>query len=124
MTARMHLSPRAVSLALQEKLVGELVPASHRGVAGDPGGGPFLVLTLLVDRGLIQEAKYKTFGCPTAKACGAATCLLVKGRPVERALLLVDQDLISLLEGVPEGKEYCPKLAIDALKDALRSELR
>jgi len=104
--------------------VGPLETATHEGVAGVPGDGPYMVLQFEVGAGKIVRAAYQTYGCPGAIACGSMTAQVLTGRTIEQALRLEEKDLVLLLGGLPEGKEHCPQLAIQALRKALtRSEI-
>lgn len=100
--------------------VGPLEAATHQGVAGSPGDGPYLILWFVVEEDVIQQAAYQTYGCPAAIASGSMTATLLVGRTVEQALNLTATDLMLLLGGLPEGKEHCAQLAITALTNALK----
>jgi nitrogen fixation NifU-like protein len=99
---------------------GELAEASHKGVAGAPGEGPYLILWLEIVGDTILRASFQTYGCPAAVASGSLLTTLVTGMPVEKTRLLTSENLLLLLGGLPEGKEFCAALAIDALSDALK----
>jgi len=101
-----------------------LTQATHEGVAGDPGEGPYLLLWLEVKEEKIICASYETYGCPAAIACGSAVAEWVIGKSLQEADLITEKALISLLHGLPEGKEHCPQLAVNALQSALRNEKR
>nr|WP_309698013.1 iron-sulfur cluster assembly scaffold protein [Armatimonas sp.] len=100
--------------------VGPLEGATHTGTAGTPGGGPYVVLWFVVSGERIDRAAYKTFGCPAAIASASMVAELVEGRLVEAALMLTESELIQALGGLPEGKEHCPKLAVQALVAAFQ----
>jgi nitrogen fixation protein NifU and related proteins len=104
--------------------VGPLEGATHTGTAGVPGEGPYLVLWLRIDEGTqtILEAAYRTFGCPAAIASGSILAELVESKSVEEALALTEEDVVRSLEGLPEGKDHCPRLAVRALQDALNQD--
>jgi NifU-like protein involved in Fe-S cluster formation len=70
---------------------------------------------------VIVRAAFRTFGCPSATACGSMICTILTGRSVEKAMLLTAEDLLRILGGLPEGKEYCAGLAVSALRAALGS---
>lgn len=97
---------------------GELANATHHGIAGVPGDGPYMHLWFEVEEGVIQRASYMTYGCPSAIASGSLCAEILQGRTVSQALLITPKDVQLLLGGLPEGKEYCAKLAIEALQDA------
>jgi nitrogen fixation NifU-like protein len=99
---------------------GELESATHQGVAGLPGDGPYMILWFRVEGEHILDASYKTYGCPTAVASGSMVAQLAKGRTIPQITALSIDDLTRLLGGVPEGKEHCPQLAIEALNKAFK----
>jgi len=99
--------------------VGPLESATHQGTAGTPGDGPYMILWFEVADGTIRRAAYKTYGCPAAIASGSVTAVLLTGLPVEKALLLNEQDILRVLGGLPEGKEHCAALSVAAMRAAL-----
>jgi len=99
--------------------VGPLEGATHQGVAGVPGDGPHMSLWFVVEDGRILRSAYATYGCPAAVASGSITAALLTGRTVEQALRLTAEDIIRVLQGIPEGKEECAKLAEIAVQAAL-----
>jgi nitrogen fixation protein NifU and related proteins len=94
---------------------GELAEATHGGVGGIPGCGPYIVLSLRVDEGVVLEARFETYGCPTAIACAEMVCALCEGRTLSRLQVVTAADVERLVGGVPRGKEHCPALAVEAL---------
>jgi NifU-like protein involved in Fe-S cluster formation len=74
------------------------------GIAGTPGNGPFMVLSLRLQDGRIAAAKFQTYGCGPTIASGS---------------MLTEMILILALDGVPPDKLHGPELAIAALRDAL-----
>jgi NifU-like protein involved in Fe-S cluster formation len=70
---------------------------------------------LKVEAGIVKAARFRTYGCPSAIACGEAVCTVSEGRELARAQALTAADVTHLVDGVPEGKEHCPALAAEAL---------
>ena len=101
---------------------GPLEGATHEGIAGSPGEGPHLQLWLRVADGRIISATYQTYGCFAAIASGEMLCLILKGKTLAEAAALTPTDLTTALQGLPEGKEHCPQLAISALQRALANK--
>ena len=99
---------------------GPLEEATHKGVAGAPGEGPYMILWFVVRDGVILQAAFQTYGCAAAVASGSITTTLLTGRTVEQALRLTAADIDLVLGGLPEGKEHCPRLAADAVYLALQ----
>lgn len=99
--------------------VGDLPDATHTGCAGVPGRGNYMVVRLRVVREVIDDARFATFGCPAAIACGSALTDMVIGMPLASARCLGEADLLAALGGLPLGKRHIPTLAVRALRDAL-----
>lgn len=101
--------------------VGELIGATHYGVAGVPGDGPFVQLWFLVEGEKIERGTYRTYGCPTSIASASLIAELLTGKSVQIAQSFEESDLKVLLGEIPEGKGDCPGRAIAALKNALEN---
>src|SRR2546426_385279 len=101
---------------------GTVEGATHRGGAGTPGERPYMLICLKVQNGIIERAGFTTYGCPGAVACGSLTTELVTGRSVDIAGRIEANDLMTLLGGLPAGKEHCAELGVTALRNALSME--
>lgn len=113
------LSSIAAEHVSSPRNAGRFPEATHVGVGGQPGDGPYVRLWLLVEQGVILRAGYECNGCPSSIAAASMTSQLATGRPLERLALLEPSDLILLLGGLPEGKEYYAKLAVQAIRNAI-----
>ena len=91
-------------------------------MAGGPGEGPYVILSLEVRAGVILRAAFRAFGCAAATAAGSITTVLLTGRTVEQALRLTAADIDLVLGGLPEGKEHCPRLAAEAVRNAFEKK--
>jgi nitrogen fixation protein NifU and related proteins len=101
---------------------GPMDAATHRGVAGTPGEGPYVILWFRVENGRIQEGAFNCNGCPTTIACASVAAELCVGRTNAEALALTDASVVSELGGLPEGKEHCAGQALQAVHDAFARE--
>lgn len=101
---------------------GAMEGATHHGMGGMRGEGPYVELWLDVQGEQIARASYETYGCPAVVACGSVLCEVITGKSTEVARKIDPQDLTVLLGGLPEGKGHCPELAIEALHSALDGE--
>ena len=108
------------NLVSAPRFAGPLVGATHEGLAGIPGEGPHFHLYLTLHGEHIVGAAYNTYGCLAAIASGEMLCLLLIGRSIEQAQQLTPELLTRAMQGLPEGKEHCPQLAISALHQAIR----
>ena len=104
-----------------QRRVGPLEGATRKGTAGTPGEGPYVVLWLRIEDEVVQEAAYRTFGCPAAIAAASMVCEMAEGQTVGEARGLTEAAIVAALNGLPEGKEHCPPLAVAALRDALQA---
>jgi nitrogen fixation protein NifU and related proteins len=116
------LSQTALDHVANPRNAGPLPGATHQGVAGDPGGGPYVLLWFRVEGEVIREASYETYGCPASVACASLTAEILKGRTVAQALSMTPRDLTLLVGGLPEGREHCPALVVQAVKNAFSEE--
>lgn len=116
----MQYSAAAQDHFYRPRNVGPLDGATHQGTAGVPGNGPYVVIWLKIERGRVRAAAYRTFGCPGAVSAASAAVEMVMGRSEEAAGRLTARGILRRLGGLPEGKEHCPALAVEAVKNALR----
>ena len=72
------------------------------------------------EEGVIEDAKFKTFGCGSAIASSSLVTTMVKGKRVEEAETLSNVDIAAELE-LPPQKIHCSVLAEDAIKEAIRN---
>jgi nitrogen fixation NifU-like protein len=90
-------------------------------VVGAPACGDVMQLQLKInDDGIIEDARFKTFGCGSAIASSSLVTTLVKGKKIEEAQELKNVDIASELE-LPPQKIHCSVLAEDAIKQAIRN---
>ena len=89
------------------------------GVVGAPACGDVMKLQLKInDEGVIEDAKFKTFGCGSAIASSSYITMLVKGKSLEEAEKIKNIDVAHELQ-LPPVKIHCSVLAEDAIKAAI-----
>ena len=94
-------------------------PAVGTGLVGAPACGDVMRLQIKVnDEGVIEDAKFKTFGCGSAIASSSLVTEWVKGMTVEQALSLKNTQIVEELN-LPPVKIHCSVLAEDAIKAAI-----
>ena len=95
-------------------------PTVGTGMVGAPECGDVLKLQLKVNptTGVIEDAKFKTFGCGSAIASSSLATEWVKGRTVEQALKIKNVEIVNELS-LPPVKIHCSVLAEDAIKAAI-----
>ena len=101
--------------------VGEIENASGVGTVGNAKCGDIMRMFLDIDEnGIIREAKFKTFGCGAAIATSSIATEMIKGRTLEDALALTNQEVVDALGGLPAHKLHCSVLAEEAVKSAIQ----
>ena len=94
-------------------------PQVGTALVGAPACGDVMQLQLKIsDEGIIEEAKFKTFGCGSAIASSSLVTTMVKNRSIEYAQAIRNVDIASELE-LPPQKIHCSVLAEDAIKLAI-----
>ena len=101
--------------------VGEVEKPDAVGEVGNIACGDALKLTLKIDRpsGRILEARFKTFGCGSAIASASALTEIIKGKTLDEASKITNEDIARYLDGLPEEKMHCSVMGRDALEAAL-----
>ena len=89
------------------------------GIVGAPECGDVMKLQLKIDDlGVIQDAKFKTFGCGSAIASSSYVTELVKGKHIDEAMTIKNTVIVKELN-LPPVKIHCSVLAEDAIKAAI-----
>jgi nitrogen fixation NifU-like protein len=90
------------------------------GLVGAPECGDVMKLQIKVNRetNVIEEAKFKTFGCGSAIASSSLATEWVKGKTVDEALTIKNMDIVKELS-LPPVKIHCSVLAEDAIRAAI-----
>ncbi|HEY3593906.1 MAG TPA: Fe-S cluster assembly scaffold IscU, partial [Polyangiaceae bacterium] len=94
-------------------------PEIGTGLVGAPACGDVMRLQIRVDaEGVIQDARFKTFGCGSAIASSSLATEWIKGKKVEDAEAIKNVDIVNELN-LPPVKIHCSVLAEDAIKSAI-----
>ena len=94
------------------------------GLVGAPECGDVMKLQLRIDAdGIIEDAKFKTFGCGSAIASSSLATEWVKGKSIDEALKIRNTDIVKEL-ALPPVKIHCSVLAEDAIKSAIEDYRR
>lgn len=99
--------------------VGEIEDADGVGTVGNPVCGDLMTIYIKVKDNIIDDIKFKTFGCGAAIATSSMVTELAKGRIIEEALKITKKDVADELEGLPPVKMHCSNLAADGLHAAI-----
>lgn len=93
--------------------------ADGEGSCGDPSCGDYIIVYIKVKNNVIEEMSYLVFGCGASIATSSVTSVLAKGKTLEEAMRIEQNDIIEALDGLPQGKEHCSNLGVSALRYAV-----
>ena len=121
----MQYSEKVLDHFTHPRNVGEIEDANGVGEVGNAKCGDIMKIYLKVsDDGIIEDVKFKTFGCGAAIATSSMATEMVKGKSLEEALKLTNKAVVEALEGLPPIKVHCSVLAEQAVKAALSDYYR
>lgn len=84
-----------------------------------PCGDTMKIYLRINDEGVVEDAKFQYLGCPGAASSGSSITKIVKGKRLEEAKRITEQDILKDLGGLPESKLHCPRLAVTTLQKAI-----
>ena len=116
-------NPQIVEHFMNPRNVGEIPQADGVGTVGHPVCGDVVRIYIKVEgangQKIIKDAKFKTFGCTTAIATSSVATEMIKGKTIEEALAIKNEDVAKALGGLPPIKMHCSVLAEDAVRAAV-----
>ncbi len=112
-------SPIVVDHFTHPRNLGEMANPDGVGEAKNPVCGDTMRLFIKVESGRIVDVSFLTFGCGAAIASSSLATEMIKGKTIEEALQIKDEDIINALGGLPEAKVHCSVLAEMAIHAAV-----
>jgi nitrogen fixation NifU-like protein len=99
--------------------VGSIPNPSGKAVVRSPVDSDTVLITLRIENGTVQDAKFKCMGCAVAIACSSVATEMVLGKRVEEAYAITKAAVAETLGGIPEYKMFCSNLAPEAIRKAI-----
>lgn len=100
---------------------GELARANAVAEETNPVCGDRLRLSLRLEHGRIEAARFLAYGCPPTLACGSVLAEMLEGMAVEAALKLTRSEIVAALGGLTPQKQHAAALAIETLHAAIQA---
>jgi len=111
-------SSKAIEYYLNKVNVGRIenpsVHLAYTGICGDT-----VEIYLKIESNVIKESKFQAIGCAGAFSSGSALMEMVKGKTLEEAEKITEEDVINFLGGIPKQKFHCACLAKRTLQRAI-----
>lgn len=99
--------------------LGIIENADGVGEVGNAKCGDIMKIYIKVDKGIITDVKFNTFGCGSAIATSSMATEMIKGKSLDEALELTNKAVVEALDGLPKHKIHCSVLAEEAVKAAI-----
>ena len=116
----MH-TPQVIEHYENPRNVGTIRDADGVGIVGTPASGEMMKLTIKVSQERVVDAKFKTFGCPTAIAASSLITELIRERTIQEALNITNRQVDEALGGLSSDKIRYAVLAEKVLKAAIHN---
>ena len=116
----MQYSDKVLDHFQNPRNVGEIPDASGVGTVGNAKCGDIMQMFLKInDDEIVEDVKFKTFGCGAAIATSSMATELIKGKPLSEVKQLTNKAVAEALDGLPAYKMHCSVLAEEAIQSAL-----
>lgn len=112
-------SEKVMDHFMNPRNVGEIEDANGIGEVGNTVCGDIMKMFLKIEKDVIVDAKFKTFGCAAAIATSSMATELIRGKTIVEALALTNKAVLEALDSLPTQKIHCSVLAEQAVKLAI-----
>jgi nitrogen fixation NifU-like protein len=120
LTDSIGYSQKVMEHFMNPRNVGVIENPDGYGKVGNPVCGDLMEIFIRVRDDVIEDIRFRTFGCGSAIATSSMVTELARGKTLEEALQITRDDVATELDGLPPLKLHCSNLAADALHAAIR----
>ena len=122
--ATTEYTPQVIDHFTNPRNPGVLPDATGRGQAGEGTRGELMIqISIRAQDGVVEEARFRAFGCSASIASASVTTELLAGRTIASALELAPEEIKAALGGLPESKSHCAHYAAEAARAAAEDSL-
>jgi nitrogen fixation NifU-like protein len=115
----LEYSDKVMDHFMNPRNVGVIEDADGVGRTGNPVCGDLMEMSVKIRDDVIDDIKFRTFGCGAAIATSSMATELIKGKTIEEALEISNRAIAEALDGLPPIKMHCSVLAAEALRATL-----
>lgn len=112
-------SMKVIEHFMSPRNVGSMKDPHGVGKYGDPNCGDSLTVYIKVEDNIIVDISYLVFGCTASIATSSMISEMAKGKTLEEAMAITEEELIDALDGLPEVKIHCSVLGVKGLRAAI-----
>lgn len=117
----MEYSDKVLEHFYSPRNVGVLPDANGVGEEGNASCGDIMKIYLKIKDDIIEDVKFKAFGCGSAIASASIATEMIKGKHLEEAFELTNKSVIEALDGLPDVKIHCSVLAEQTIHKAINN---
>ncbi|KKP66760.1 MAG: hypothetical protein UR66_C0005G0084 [Candidatus Moranbacteria bacterium GW2011_GWE1_35_17] len=122
----MQYSKKVLDYFMKPRNLGELSNADGEATVGNPKCGDIMKIYLKINKNeageeIIEDIRFQTLGCGAAIATSSMATEMVKGKTLDEAYKITNQQVADELGGLPALKMHCSNLAADAIKKAIEN---
>lgn len=112
-------SMKVIEHFMSPRNVGSMKDPDGVGKFGDPNCGDSLTVYIKVEDNIIKDISYLVFGCTASIATSSMISEMAKGKTIDKAMEITEEELIDALDGLPEIKMHCSVLGVKGLRAAI-----
>lgn len=116
-------SMKVIEHFMSPRNVGSMIDPDGEATYGDLKCGDQLTIYLKIKDNIIEDISFLVFGCTAAIATSSMVTEMAKGKSIEEALKIKENDLTNALDGLPQNKLHCSVLGVKALRAAIENYL-